>query len=390
MTMQSSGSISMAQAMSECQVGQQQFNAGSSQLSKLAGVSSGQTYAWSYWYGKSFGTLCTEMGAQFYAINYTGSNHTNFERGLYIYRGGGVFTQSGGDNTVTGNYPWALTNGFNISGFYRFNNNLTVMACNCSLDGVAFQSGIGDNVTLTNDISYSVQIGANLWTFYGVTGAVWQGAPRTYVVNLVGAAQRPQPPNGYINGAPPSTGSGSHHASTSHHCFVAGSLVLMADQSWKQVQLIEPGDRVMGPRGAAAVERLHVATVGSERGLLSFQEDPQHIWTSDHPHWARQNGKQWWWSGQPEYLRKAAEIGLITGLNDPASVLSGAAEFASLEGFVNRTPVATRHSPDTKVYVPVVNGSPIIVNGYLTGGFINERQYDYATLDWLDCLKLPA
>ncbi|BDD79590.1 hypothetical protein [Burkholderia phage FLC9] len=53
MTMQSSGPISMLQAMGECNIGQQRWDAGDGTLSQLAGVGSGQTYAWSYWYGKS-------------------------------------------------------------------------------------------------------------------------------------------------------------------------------------------------------------------------------------------------------------------------------------------------------------------------------------------------
>jgi hypothetical protein len=52
MTMQSSGAISMGQAMNECGIGGQ-TDAANSLLSRLAGVGSGSQYAWSYWYGKS-------------------------------------------------------------------------------------------------------------------------------------------------------------------------------------------------------------------------------------------------------------------------------------------------------------------------------------------------
>jgi hypothetical protein len=52
MTMQTSGPISIGQAMNECQVGGR-YNAGSYALSNLAKVSPGARYAWSYWYGKS-------------------------------------------------------------------------------------------------------------------------------------------------------------------------------------------------------------------------------------------------------------------------------------------------------------------------------------------------
>lgn len=407
MTMQSSGPISMGQAMQECQLGiPQRYNAGSQLLSKLAGFSPGQRYAWSDWYGKSFGTVVTENWTNYYGITYSGAENANLGRQVFLYKAGslssglmgaagststGYFGQSGGDDSRVGNYPLVLTNGFNTSGFYRSNTHLTVIAVNCSLDNVVFQSSIGDNVRLTNDISYSLQIGSNLFTFYGADNAINQGAPRTYTVNLIGPANRPQPPSGYVNGLAPSTGGSTvTPTSTSHHCFPAGSLVLMADGLWKPVETLQAGDEVRGPDSIARVERLHVASVGHERRLLTFREDPNHIWTSDHPHWVRQAGRQWWWSGQPEYLRRAVESGLIVGLQDPANVLTGPAEFAHLTGFQARTPVPFEASPDTRVYVPVVQGMPIIVNGYLTSGFMNEQAYDYRQLDWLDILRVPA
>ena len=211
MTLQTSGPISMGQAMGEARVSGR-YNAGSQALSKLAGVNSGNRYAWHYWYGKSNGVLVFENGTQYYNTNYTGANNANFGRSLEIYLGNGFFRTSGGDNTVTGNYPQGLTNGFNISGFYRSGTALTVIVLGSSLDGVTFQSSIGDNVTLTNDKSFSAAFGAGLWTFYGADGAVGQGAPRNYTVSLVGTPNRPQPPNGYINGvapAPPDTGGGT-------------------------------------------------------------------------------------------------------------------------------------------------------------------------------------
>lgn len=400
MTMQSGGQISIGQAMAECQIGQQQWDANSSQLTRLAGVGQNQQYAWSYWYGKSFGTVLTESWTQYFTRNYSGSTGpANFGRSLYLYKIGGFsfggntgqFSPTGGDTTAgVGNWPTNNINGFIVDGFYRNGTALTVIA-NCSLDGVRFVTDKGDNVTLTNDISYSLAFGPNLWTFYGADSTL--GNPpypqsRQLVLNLYGPANRPQPPSGYVNGQPPvtSTGGGGNH-STSHHCFVAGSLVLMADWSWKEVQLIQPGDMLMGPAGPVKVKYLHVATVGSERSLMTFREDHGHIWTSDHPHWVRQGDKQWWWSGQPNYLRKAVESGLIRGLDDPFSILSGPAEFAHIEGFRQLTPKPLETNPDMKVFVPVVEDSPIIVNGYLTGGFMNEQAFDYKSLDWLQFLK---
>lgn len=382
MTMQSSGPISMGQAMAECQVGGR-YNMGSQALSKLAGVSPGQRYAFSYWYGKSNGTPVFEQGTQYYNINYSGASWANFQRSLFLFVGSSVFRQSGGDTTVTGNYPNQPTNGFTISGFFRAGTNLTVIAGNCSLDGVTFQSAIGDNVTLTNDISYSAQFGPNLWTFYGARNAVNQGGGRNYTVSLVGTAQRPQPPAGYMNGQPPPTnGGGDTGGGGGGCCFVAGSLVLMADLTWKHVETIQSGDMVMGPEGPARVKRLYVTTL-DDRRLLTFKEDPSIVWSEEHPFWSRRNGVQWWWTASLPHLRAEIESGLLPGLKDIDSVYTGQVEYAHLEGFVNRTVVEIPDAdPALKLYIPVIEGSPCVMNGYVVSAFINEFGYDYRSMDW--------
>lgn len=380
MTMQSSGPISIGQARNETQQGNP-INAGNAALQRLAGANG--RIAWSWWYGKSFGVQVLESGTQYYTVDYTGSINVNFGRQVFMYYGNGYFRQTGGDDSRVQSYPFGLTNGFNIAGFYRFNNHLTVAACNCSLDGVTFASSIGDSVPLSNDRSYSIQIGSNLWTWYGGDNAVWQGAPRNYTVNLVGAAQRPQPPNGYINGQPPAppptdTGGGGGNG----HCFAAGSLVLMADRTWKHIQSVQAGDYVAGPRGPALVQRLHVVELGS-RKLMSFAEDPRHMWSEEHPYWVRKNGKQWWWAANTDMLKDQFRSGLLRGLKDPATLLDGQAEFATVKGFAHRTPVPMIGAdPKTLLFVPVVENSPIIVNGYVVGGFLSEHEFDYSTFDW--------
>jgi hypothetical protein len=85
MTMQSSGAISIGQAMAECGIGQQQYDAAGQPISMLAGVGSGGQYAWSYWYGKS--NLTTYNNALFaqYAmyIDRNGYLSLNFRTGAY-------------------------------------------------------------------------------------------------------------------------------------------------------------------------------------------------------------------------------------------------------------------------------------------------------------------
>lgn len=85
MTMQTSGQISIGQAMAECGIGGEQ-DAGAVSLSRLAGVSPGQQYAWSYWYGKTnLPDITNEIVAQ-------ASMNVDRLNQLYINLSNGTFT----------------------------------------------------------------------------------------------------------------------------------------------------------------------------------------------------------------------------------------------------------------------------------------------------------
>lgn len=207
MTMQTSGPISIGQARNECQLGNP-VDAGNATLSKLAGVNSGQHYAWSYWYGKSNGFQVVELGTQYFNINYSHAMWANFGYNFYVYQFLDVYTTTGGAFTNGGTFPNYPINGALMNGIMRYNNTLTVYAQNCSLDGMTWTSSLGESLPLTNDHSFSWSIGANLYTIYCAISPISQGT-RSYTINLTGSANRPQPPAGYVNGvAPPPPGDG--------------------------------------------------------------------------------------------------------------------------------------------------------------------------------------
>lgn len=369
--------ISIGQARDETQLGNP-VNAGAQRLQTLAGANG--RLAWSWWYGKSYGYPVLEVGTQYYTVNMSIAFNANFERQVRVWNG--RWRVSGGDSTIGGSYPQSI-NGVGTGGFIRDGTSITHATANGAADGMVWTSSLGESIVLTNDRSYSVQMGPNLWTWYGnYSNVSWSPSPRNYVVNMSGAAQRPQPPAGYINGQPPPPPRSGNVGGGNGHCFVEGSLVLMADRTWKHVQAIRAGDYVMGPRGAALVQRLHVVELGN-RKLLSFAEDPRHMWSEEHPYWVRKNGKQWWWAANKDMLQDQFRSGLLRGLKDPNSLFDGAAEFATLNGFVHRTPITMiAADPKQKLYVPVVENSPIIVNGYVVGGFLSEYEFDYSTFDW--------
>jgi hypothetical protein len=336
------------------------------------------------------GHQVTETGTQYYNVNYSGAAGGNFGRNLEICRAingtAGSFVQTGGDNTQTGSAPFfTAPGGAQFNGFFRSGNIITILVANGSLDGMHFTSSIGDDFYLTNDCSYTwEQTGNGLFTAYAARSAVGQsGSPRSYAINITGAPNRGQPPLGYLNNQPPAPPVNGGGGSPDVCCFTAGNLVLMADQSWKPIETVQAGEWVMGAAGPAEVQRLHVSALGPNRRLMGFAEDAQLRWSEEHSFWARSAERQWWWSANPAMWRAEVELGVVKGLKDVYSHLEGEVEYAHLDGFVERSVTIVPAPADTLVYLPITLGSPIIVNGYVVGASVNEFEYDYEKLDWL-------
>jgi len=166
-------------------------------------------------------------------------------------------------------------------------------------------------------------------------------------------------------------------------CFPAGAMVLMADGSLKAIETVQKGEFVMGADGLAAeVQYLHEAALGS-RKMYIFAED-NHEWSDEHLYWVNKDGREWWWSINPDQWRWEVASGLVAGLKDNYSLLFGDGyEFAHLDGWINRTPVRVDRPSDTPVYLPVTKGVPMIVNGYVVTGGTDHELYDYDTFKWV-------
>lgn len=165
-------------------------------------------------------------------------------------------------------------------------------------------------------------------------------------------------------------------------CFPAGALVLMWDGSWKAIENILEGELLMGADGQATrCTEAYSNTLGARR-MYTFAEHPEHEWSDEHLFWALQNGKEWWWSASADQWRYEVFSGQVVGLKDNFSLFEGDAEYASLDGFVRRTPTRVDRPAETKVYLPITDGTPIIVNGYVVTGGTNQFTYDYEQFKW--------
>ena len=147
----------------------------------------------------------------------------------------------------------------------------------------------------------------------------------------------------------------------------------------------------MGWNGPVEVTEIDKPLLGS-RKMLSTSDG--HYWSDEHAHWTRDNtDSQWWWAyDKPRWLAEV-EAGAIGGLFDNSTLRSGGDEvtFAHISGWKTETPaVATQYGPETQLYLPRTNGTPIIVDGYVVGAGVNQYIFDYAQINWdtAPCRKL--
>ena len=173
-------------------------------------------------------------------------------------------------------------------------------------------------------------------------------------------------------------------------CFTAGSLVLMADLSWKAIEQVKVGELMWSvDRPVACVEE-HVTRLGNRR-MITF-DDQSLFWSEEHAVWTRDMFKdEWWWSYNSNMWRWEAETGIIGGLLDNLSIRNGeiALEYAHIDGWkLQKSQVAVgEFNEHTPLYLPFTGGAPIVVNGYLVGAGVNERNFDYKSIKWNDVMS---
>lgn len=168
-------------------------------------------------------------------------------------------------------------------------------------------------------------------------------------------------------------------------CFPAGTRILLADRSWKNVEDIVVGDVVMTPTGAESVLEVETPLLG-DRAMVSFR-DGSLYWTDDHAFWTRREGTQ----GFAVYDRKSfmngVQSGVVTGLKDHELLLTlddKQDEFAHTSGWKKQEISVSRSwDPNTRVYLPVVGGCHMIIaEGYVVSAGMNGFDFDYDAFRW--------
>lgn len=178
-------------------------------------------------------------------------------------------------------------------------------------------------------------------------------------------------------------------------CFPAGTPILMADGSWKGVEEIRAGDLLMTPTGPQAVLEVETPVLG-DRKMLAFEDEGAVLhWTDDHAFWTRRDGREGLAVADRSSFMRGVEAGVVRGLPDNDAVLElddARDEFAHLDGWVRRKviDITDRYAPDTRVYLPVVGGSHLIIAaGFVMSGGANGFDFDYTAFSW-SAVHAPA
>lgn len=298
-----------------------------------------------------------------------------------------VVTQSGINTTFELPITHTHTSGTALSATVGITNDITNCdypdsgACNTSSTWLATPSG-GNGNAITYQWSLPVNTGG--LSFSGGTTAqsatvIKSASDGTYTATLRCVVSQ----SGSTSVTVDTTVTHTHSVYYTT-CFPAGSLVMMADKSYKTIESIKAGELLMSTNGTAKIVKMDRPKLGT-RKLLKFSDNSLQ-WSEEHAMWTKNvNDSQWWWSYNSDYWKYEARKGVIGGLFDNSTIRTGNnnLKWAHTSGWLSNTVEEVADADqNTSLYLPFTNGYPIIVNGYVVGAGINQWVYDYSSLDW--------
>jgi len=173
---------------------------------------------------------------------------------------------------------------------------------------------------------------------------------------------------------------------TGPNCFLAGSLITMADYTTKNIEDVKIGDEVLGAFGEINKVLATKQTIVGDR--LMYKINDEHDTTNDHVHITAD--RKFVVAEVDSYVNRLGaflackldneEVLLRdVGTSRKIEKLNAGIEIASIDGSkaVNKVESYIAQ-PDTKVYDLVTSGShTYIVNGYAVSGWIRDDDFDY-------------
>lgn len=167
-------------------------------------------------------------------------------------------------------------------------------------------------------------------------------------------------------------------------CFVAGTLVRMADGSDKNIEDVVVGDVVLTSHGEDTVKQLWRPILGP-RPLIQMKDGTARV-SSDHPLWSRDpvSHQQFWCTRDMDEWLWDVNYGIGSWFGDDALPfdLSGKPnrswEYATLDGFKTMTWEFVPADPETQLYHLILENH----GSYFADGYLAVTQGDKCGVDW--------
>ena len=154
-------------------------------------------------------------------------------------------------------------------------------------------------------------------------------------------------------------------------CFIAGTLVTMADGSTKPIETVKPGDKVLGMgMKVNTVQGIHHVLLGSRRAMMTFP-DRSITFTGDHIFRIRtEEGIGWGVVDIAGFIREHKNI---IDLSDFYGI-SGEPDYYRFGKWEKKTPIIAREYGDnTECYDLILDGDfTYHANGYLVKAFTED------------------
>jgi hypothetical protein len=187
-----------------------------------------------------------------------------------------------------------------------------------------------------------------------------------------------------------------YNSSVQITCVIAGTKILMEDGKEKNIEDIEIGEKVFGIDGSIGeVYFTECVPLGTRRALYTFPDKSLSL-TGEHNIWIRKDGQQqwgvhnihdWWAEVYSLDFPNAGNIESYKEIISVPHIIYEPVEYANIfDGWKKQYyEIDREHGPETPVYfIYISNSHTFIANGYVVGGGIDERDFDYENVEWDD------
>lgn len=167
-------------------------------------------------------------------------------------------------------------------------------------------------------------------------------------------------------------------------CVLKGSQILMTDGSYKSIEDIQAGDKIVGLTGINTVlEAPHFHILGPRRSVMKFATGSPLRFTSDHLFWINRDGWEFWGVHDFNFYlgMKMRNYHGFVGItkNDPI-VIWDSPFYAHIEGWRRETAIIDRsYDSNTTVITLKIDGDhTMIADGYVIAGMLDDTDFEYS------------